>query len=216
MNILELLNLYPGVLQIVEITIEFIMFFWAIKTFEGDKNSRLCDFINNFNSQFYFSGDSELNRLDRKLASFADQVESGLSKEAADKLLAKMFKLDLSCKDESQKYIIPNNEKYGDQGEYSEEFQAMITYLVYLESISPMVLRNDVDFEDVGYLFSYRLFIAMHNPVIQNNDLIPFAEYYRGCIVLYKKWYSYCKKKEIAIPMDRYNIINHPRIKSIH
>jgi len=61
-----------------------------------------------------------------------------------------------------------------------EERQQLIDYLVYLESLAPLVINRMVHLEIVDNLFSYRYFVAVNNPEIQAFELFPEAEFYRG------------------------------------
>jgi len=80
--------------------------------------------------------------------------------------------------------------------------QVLINYLVYLEALAALINKEVLNFELIDNLFSYRYFIAMNNPVVQEIELIEDAEFYRGCYVLHKRWSKFKKKNEREIIME--------------
>ncbi|KXX68718.1 hypothetical protein [Flammeovirga sp. SJP92] len=86
--------------------------------------------------------------------------------------------------------------------------QDLINFLVYLEALAAMVNKGVLKIETIDNLFSYRFFIATNNPVVQELELIPDAEYYRGCYVLHKKWVNYKKKKGQNILQEEFSLKN--------
>ncbi len=83
-----------------------------------------------------------------------------------------------------------------------EERQELIDYLVYLESFAPLVLKKMVRLEVIDDLFGYRFFIAVNNKDVQELELCPEAQYYRGCFKLYQEWKAYRLENNLDIPMD--------------
>ncbi|MBQ9538552.1 MAG: GNAT family N-acetyltransferase [Treponema sp.] len=86
----------------------------------------------------------------------------------------------------------------------SEDCQTLIDYLVYLESMAVMVENGVIRIQDVDDLFSYRFFLAVNNPVVQEHELLPFSEFYRGTYRLCKRWRKNHLKKHIPIPMEEF------------
>jgi len=82
-----------------------------------------------------------------------------------------------------------------------DDRQDVIDYLVYLESLAPLVINRMVHLEIVDNLFSYRYFVAVNNPEIQAFELFPEAEFYRGCFEVYSMWKRYKTKKGRPIPL---------------
>lgn len=82
-----------------------------------------------------------------------------------------------------------------------ENRQQLIDYLVYLESIAPLVLNKMIRLEVIDDLFGYRFFIAVNNEQVQEEELCKDAEYYRGCFKLYKVWSAYREKNGLEIPL---------------
>lgn len=86
----------------------------------------------------------------------------------------------------------------------SDDCQKLIDYLVYLESMAVMVENGVIRINDVDDLFSYRFFLAVNNPVVQEHELLPFSEFYRGTYVLSQRWIDDHRKKNISIPMEEF------------
>lgn len=80
--------------------------------------------------------------------------------------------------------------------------QDVVDYLVYLESLAPLVLNKMVRLDVIDDLFGYRFFIAVNNKEIQEFELCPEAQFYRGCYKLYKIWKEYRIRKKLIIPME--------------
>lgn len=72
-----------------------------------------------------------------------------------------------------------------------ENRQKFINYLVYLESLAPLVLTNVLTLSHVDDLFAYRFFLAVNNAEVQKDQLFEFPDYYRGCFKLYDEWTKY-------------------------
>lgn len=80
---------------------------------------------------------------------------------------------------------------YGEVKSLADKHQDLINYLVYLEGFSSCILSKTVKLERVDNLFAYRFFVAMNNPEVQSLELIPYAQYYRGCYQLFAQWMDY-------------------------
>lgn len=85
-----------------------------------------------------------------------------------------------------------------------ENRQRFINYLVYLEGLAPLIFRNILKLEHIDDLMAYRFFLATNNPVLQNDQLFRYAEYYRGCFKLYTVWKSYRTKRGHVTPLSQY------------
>ena len=73
--------------------------------------------------------------------------------------------------------------------------QDVVTYLVYLESLAPMVINNIMSLDKLDDLLSLRFFLAVNNPEVQEKHLLKYPNDYRGCFKLYKIWKEYKKRK---------------------
>ena len=98
-----------------------------------------------------------------------------------------------------------------DQAYYDDEPKEILTienrhkfinYLVYLESLAPLILSGVLNLDYIDNLMAYRFFLIVDNAEIQEKEIIPFADYYRGCFRLYKFWYDYRKEKGYSLPKD--------------
>lgn len=75
--------------------------------------------------------------------------------------------------------------------------------MVYLESFAPLVLNKQFLLEDIDDLFGFRFFVAMNNPVLQQNELLKEWQFYKGCFKLYYKWKDY---RGSSIPMEHFDL----------
>ena len=102
--------------------------------------------------------------------------------------------------------------------EYQEEFkkkfdsskkerQNLVNYLVHLEGIAALVDQGVVHLDAISNLMSYRYFIAMNNPIVQELELLEYPDYYRGCLSVYPKWVKALEKNGMKIPMHDNQII---------
>ena len=83
-----------------------------------------------------------------------------------------------------------------------ENRQNFINYLVYLESMAPLILSGILALDYIDNLMAYRFFLAVDNAELQTKEILPFAEYYRGCFRLYKVWSAYRKEKGLKCPKE--------------
>ena len=85
-----------------------------------------------------------------------------------------------------------------------DDCQRLINYLVYMEGLAALIQRNVMHLGVIDDLFAYRFFIAVNNPIVQEFELIPYANYYQGCFKLSKMWTKKWRKAGRPIPLDRY------------
>lgn len=86
---------------------------------------------------------------------------------------------------EREKYKAEFLEKYALE---KPEHQDFINYLVHLEGMAALVNDGVLRLSAIKDLMSYRYFIAVNNPVVQEFELIPYQAYYQGIIKLYPTW----------------------------
>lgn len=98
-----------------------------------------------------------------------------------------------------------------------EKRQDLIDYLVYLESLAPLVLNKMVRLNVIDDLFGYRYFIAVNNPGVQEMELCKpeYAPFYRGCYRLYDKWKTYRLKNGLDIPLEETQLDQSPMYETI-
>lgn len=98
-----------------------------------------------------------------------------------------------------------------------EKRQDLIDYLVYLESLVPLVINKMVRLSVIDDLFGYRYFIAVNNKDVQALELGTEADapFYRGCYKLYPIWKKYRLKKNLPIPMENTGLDFHPMYRKM-
>ena len=82
----------------------------------------------------------------------------------------------------------------------NKERQDLVNYLVHLEGIAALVKTKVLHIDVIDDLMSYRYFIAMNNPVVQELELKPYADFYKGCFEIYNDWVKELGE-EAKIPM---------------
>ena len=80
--------------------------------------------------------------------------------------------------------------------------QHFVNYLVHLEGLAPLIIEGILNLEHIDDLLSYRFYLAVNNKEVQEKELKPFADYYRGCFKIYKIWTEYRKKKGYSILLE--------------
>lgn len=85
-----------------------------------------------------------------------------------------------------------------------EQYQAkIVVYLQWIESIASLIERKIIDFYTIDNIIAYRFFLIVNNKQVQENELIPNAEFYRGTYFLYDKWYKYEQKRGLKMPLEK-------------
>lgn len=185
---------YIDYANLIMIIVEVIGLAFVCFTIKKDKKIKEAEFISEYNFQFIAS--PPLVDMERKLEAcyqkykdndgFADSAEG--FKKAWDAMSA----------------IMAFSPPSASNGSISRSYQKMINYLVYWEAFAPLILSGQVQLNAIDDTFGYRYFIAMNNPVVQAYELLEEAEFYRGCLCLYEKWYQYRKEYGKEIPMEEY------------
>ena len=80
-----------------------------------------------------------------------------------------------------------------------EERQAVTNYLVYLESLAPLLLNDTISLEYADDLMAYRFFLAVNNDFIQQSHLFRYPQYYTGILKAYRMWEDYRKERGLDI-----------------
>ena len=83
-----------------------------------------------------------------------------------------------------------------------QERQHLVNYLVHLEGIAALVNEDVLHLKAITNLMAYRYFIAVNNPIVQKVELLPYKDYYQGCIAIYDKWSKTLGKDKV--PMNEY------------
>lgn len=142
------------------------------------QNLNEANFIMNLNKQFLDS--KELTKIEHKLEVFANTV--GKSEDYTG------IQLDLA--------LAPNG----------EDRQPLINYLVYMESLAAIIQRGVMQLGIVDDLFAYRFFLAINNPIVQDEELIKFKPYYQGCFKLAKEWTAKLQEEKREIPLAQFSL----------
>ncbi len=82
----------------------------------------------------------------------------------------------------------------------------VVKALEWCETLAGLVKNNIVTIDTIDALLGYRFFIFTNNKEIQDNEILPFLDYYTGVVWLHKKWTEYSRTKNNEIPNDEYNL----------
>ena len=101
-------------------------------------------------------------------------------------------------------YLLEEQSFYGRNVEIinADNRQHFVNYLVHLEGLAPLIIEGILNLEHIDDLLSYRFYLAVNNKEVQEKELKPFADYYRGCFKIYKIWTDYRKKKGYSILLE--------------
>ncbi|MBR3929076.1 MAG: hypothetical protein IKJ65_08760 [Clostridia bacterium] len=149
------------------------------------ENLNEANFILNLNKQFI--DNKAFTDIEHKLEMFAYKVGESTDRSPEN------LKLDIEIE--------------------GKDHQALINYLVYLESFAALVQREVMHLGIVDDLFMYRFFIAVNNPIVQETELRKYAPYYQGCFNLAKKWSKRLREQNRKIPLDQFALCDLPESK---
>jgi len=146
--------------------------FWL----EYNENKLLneAQFITDLNEQFICN--DKMSEIEWELEKFYNKYRKG---EVTEEYL-KAFR---------EKYDLENRDR-----------QHLVNYLVHLEGIAALVKNKVLHIDMIDDLMSYRYFIAMNNPVVQEIELLEYPDFYKGCIQIYQKWVNHMETKEKVKP----------------
>lgn len=101
-------------------------------------------------------------------------------------------------------HLLEEQAHYGRKEEIinDENRQHFVNYLVHLEGLAPLIIEGLLNLEHIDDLLSYRFYLAVNNKELQEKELKPFADYYRGCFKIYKIWTEYRKNKGYSILLE--------------
>lgn len=159
--------------------------FWL--QFKRTERLNESNFIMNLNQQFISNKD--MSFVEHELEMYYNQYEAMLkNRNAIPRESLNTIYLGIS------------------QSRASDECQKLINYLVYLEALAALVDRQVIHLDVIDDLFSYRFFLAVNNPVVQQDELFPYADYYQGIFKLSKRWTDNHIQRKIAIPMQEFSL----------
>jgi len=87
-----------------------------------------------------------------------------------------------------------------------EEIGYIIDYLSFFETMYLLIKRGILTIDLIDELFSYRYFIAVHNPFVQKHNLLKYDIYYKNSYRLHKMWIDHRIKKGRDIPFSEYRL----------
>lgn len=97
-----------------------------------------------------------------------------------------------------------------------KNYQDIVAYLQWLESLAALVNSGLLTIEKIDDVLSYRFFLIVNNKQIQEAELIPCREFYRGIFKLYETWSNYKKKKGLFIIFQEHELSTYPEYKTIN
>ena len=86
-------------------------------------------------------------------------------------------------------------------------YQKIVGYLEWLETLASLVDSDLLQISKIDNVMSYRFFLIVNNKQIQERELIPNKDFYRGIFMLYPRWASYKKKKGLVIVLEENSLI---------
>ena len=198
------------ILGVVLNTLVAALGFYAIYlSLQNDKEVKQYEFYADYN--FNFLTNDEFIEVERKLES-CNQEYLAIDKTCSGTWSGpqeKQFQLFCDSIFGTQNYqysddMNAGNTRKDDKNLISNDYQKIVNYLVYLESFVPLILHGQLKLEEIDDLFGYRYFIAMNNPVLQENELFRERPYYRGCFKAYEKWKNH---RHGQMPMSHYDLL---------
>ncbi len=75
----------------------------------------------------------------------------------------------------------------------------VINYLFWCEELSTLFQEGIIDFKTIDNLFSYNFFLITNNKYIQETELVPQAEFYKGIYYLHQEWTKYKKQTNQSV-----------------
>ena len=67
--------------------------------------------------------------------------------------------------------------------------------------MASLIERDIIDFYIIDNILSYRFFVFVNNPQVQEKELLPYYQNYRGTIYLYNRWYKFEENRGLKIPL---------------
>ena len=161
---------------------------------EGDYGSRITNIVSMVTAVigaaalfFQFKKDKEVNQ-----ASFVFEFSKEFRNSQGNSTLTNIL----------EKYRL----KKIDNINIEENYEDIVTYLQWLESLASLVKRKVARLDAIDDLLSYNFFIAVNNPEIQQSELIPCKEFYKGIYWIYSVWFKYKKKRKMPIILEEYGL----------
>ena len=79
------------------------------------------------------------------------------------------------------------------------DYTGIVNYLFWCEELSTLYQKNVVDLETIDNIFSYTFFLITNNKYVQEVELVPQSEFYKGTYYLHSEWTKYKRKTKQQI-----------------
>lgn len=186
--------------------------FYAISaSLQNDKKAKEFEFYAQYN--FNFLTNPDFKKVERKLEScyqeykrlLTDPIKGEWNEDKEKKFTdycdqvfgTKNFKY-IEKESSGEQHVTQDQNSLKDKyykNLISKDYLNIINYLVYLEAFVALLKNKQFQYKDVDDLYGYRFFIAINNPVLQENELFPDFMYYNGCFDVYDEWKEYREKE---------------------
>ncbi|MBO5373941.1 MAG: hypothetical protein J6A54_00645 [Clostridia bacterium] len=107
-----------------------------------------------------------------------------------------MNELETCRKDPS--YVIDTKARY----------KEIVGYLEWLESLASLIKSKTISLDRIDDVLSYRYFLIVNNKQIQDCELVPCKDFYRGIYDVYDSWASYKKSRGLPIIFEENALSN--------
>lgn len=85
-------------------------------------------------------------------------------------------------------------------------YMDIVSYLEWCESLAAMVNNGVLSLDKIDDMLSYRFFLIVNNKQVQDAEIVPARDFYRGIYKLHKMWYKYKKKKGLDIIFEEHDL----------
>lgn len=99
--------------------------------------------------------------------------------------------------DKLDEYLKGNKEIFEEK-----DYSGIVAYLEWLEELAAIVNQKLIDFAFIDDFLSYRFFLITNNKYVQDIELIPEYENYRGIYKLHKSWTQYKKNQGLPVMQE--------------
>ena len=206
MNLFDFINIGCTIVTVV----------FTIYNIHYTKRKDIGDFISEYESMFLSV--SEFQEVDKKLEKcnhyYKEYMKNEISEESFIEKCRKVFNLEnpIAVDDIRNPSNIINQNATNPDEEVVKNYIAIKHYMQWMESlVASFVLKGLAyipNFEQINATFGYRFFLAVNNPVIQENLLFLEPEFFDNCIENYEYWFKYKRGRFETIPLADFSLDN--------
>lgn len=98
---------------------------------------------------------------------------------------------------------------------FDKNYETIVYYMQWVETLASLVKSRVVSIAKIDDLLSYRFFLIMNNKVVQEKEIVPCKEFYRGSYLLYEEWKGYKKKNNLPILLEENSLENTEGYKEV-